>query len=229
MLHNNSYEHILSRACNQPQFLEPTYAATFFGALALRSGVNQLVDVNGNVLNQDQLIEMASSYGSSRERDRPYQVIDGLAILPVSGTLLHKYGYVQPRSGATGYDGIIARLNDAMSDPDVKAVMIDFDSPGGEAAGCFDCADQIRKYRDIKPIYGLCYDTMCSAAMALGSACTERWITRSGKAGSVGVLVAHTSYEKQLDDVGVDITLIHSGEFKVDGNPYQKLPKEVQG
>ena len=69
---------------------------------------------------------------------------------------------------------------------------------------------------------------MCSAAMAIGSACTERWITQSGVAGSVGVLVAHASYEKQLEDNGIEITLVHSGAHKVDGNPYESLPDAVK-
>ncbi|WP_052702659.1 S49 family peptidase [Pseudoalteromonas piscicida] len=228
MQHDNSYLHILSRACNQPQLLEPNYAATFFGSLSLRAGVNQLIDVNGNELKEQQLIELSSSFSSPRERDRPYQVVNGLAILPVSGTLLHKYGYIKPVSGATGYDGISARLNDAIADPNIKAIMLDIDSPGGEGAGCFDCANQIKKLREVKPIYALCYDTMCSAAMALASACTERWITQSGRAGSVGVVVAHSSIENKLKEEGVEITLIHSGDHKIDGNPYSKLPPEIR-
>ncbi|MBQ4836047.1 S49 family peptidase [Pseudoalteromonas luteoviolacea] len=228
MLHSTSYEHVLSRACNQPQFLEPTYATTFFSSLALRSGLNQLVSVNGDILDKDEMVAMTNSFSRGRDRERPYQVLDGLAVLPISGTLLHKFGYLQPRSGSTGYDGIIARINDAIHDPEIKAIMLDIDSPGGEAAGLFDCANQIKKLREIKPIYALCYDTMCSAAMAIGSACTERWITQSGRAGSVGVVVAHRSIEKKLEEDGVVITLIHSGKHKVDGNPYTNLPKEVR-
>ncbi|NRA78327.1 MAG: S49 family peptidase [Pseudoalteromonas sp.] len=227
-MNHNSFLNMLSRACNKAQFIEPNYASTFFSYLGLRAGASKLVNADGTELNADEMKEMASSFAPTRNRERSYEVRDGLAVLPVSGTLLHKYGYLQPRSGATGYDGIIARLNEAISDPEVKAVMLDFDSPGGEAAGCFDATQMIRKMRDIKPIYALCYDTMCSAAMALGSACTERWITQSGNAGSVGVVVAHANYEKHLENEGVEITLMHSGAHKIDGNPYESLSVEVK-
>jgi len=100
--------------------------------------------------------------------------------------------------------------------------------PHLQSPGCFDTAALIKELRVKKPIVALCYDTMCSAAMALGSQCTERWITQSGRIGSVGVLVAHSSYEKQLEEEGIEVTLIHSGSHKVDGNPYQKLPDEVR-
>lgn len=219
---------MLSRACNKAQFIEPTYASTFFSYLGLRAGASKLINIDGTELNIGEMKEMASSFTPTSTRERSYELVDGLAVLPVSGTLLHKYGYIRPRSGATGYDGILSRLSEAMDDPEVKAVMLDFDSPGGEAAGCFDATQMIRKMRDIKPIYALCYDTMCSAAMALGSACTERWITQSGVAGSVGVVVAHANYEKHLENEGVEITLMHSGAHKVDGNPYEALSSEVQ-
>lgn len=227
-MNQNSFLNMLSRACNKAQFIEPNYASTFFSYLGLRAGASKLVNVDGTELNADEMKEMASSFAPTRNRERSYEIQDGLAVLPVSGTLLHKYGYIQPRSGATGYDGIIARLNEAIADPEVKAVMLDFDSPGGEAAGCFDATQMIRKMRDIKPIYALCYDTMCSAAMALGSACTERWITQSGNAGSVGVVVAHANYDKHFENEGVEITLMHSGAHKIDGNPYESLSTEVK-
>lgn len=39
--------------------------------------------------------------------------------------------------------------------------------------------------------------------------------------------MAHASYEKQLEEAGVKVTLIHSGIRKTDGNPYQNLSAEV--
>lgn len=218
---------ILARACNQALFIEPNYANTFFSALCLKAGVSNLVSSEGQQLDASGMQQLASAY-DAKPRERPYRVYENVAVLPISGTLLHKYGYLQPASGATGYDGIAARLQAAIDDPSIDGILLDFDSPGGEVAGCFDTAALIKELRAQKPIVALCYDTMCSAAMALGSQCTERWITQSGRIGSVGVLVAHSSYQKQLEDEGIEITLIHSGSHKVEGNPYQKLPDEVR-
>ncbi|HBD5130484.1 TPA: head decoration protein [Escherichia coli] len=41
----------------------------------------------------------------------------------------------------TGYNGIIARLQQAASDPMVDGILLDMDTPGGMVAGAFDCAD----------------------------------------------------------------------------------------
>ncbi|TNM71405.1 S49 family peptidase, partial [Escherichia coli] len=80
--------------------------------------------------------------------------------------------------------------------------------PGGQAAGAFDCADMIYRLREQKPVWALCNDMACSAAMLLAAACTRRLVTQTAKIGSIGVMMAHTSYEKQLAQEGVDITLI---------------------
>lgn len=152
-----------------------------------------------------------------------------MAILPVSGSLVHKSGHLNPYSGMTGYDGIIARAANAFADPEVKGVLMDKDTPGGEVSGCFDTSRTIRQMADRagKPLWSLCHDMHCSAGMALASAAHRRLITQTGMAGSVGVVMAHTNVEKMLGENGVEVTLIHSGQHKVDGNPYERLSAEV--
>ena len=41
-------------------------------------------------------------------------------------------------------------------------------------------------------------------------------------------MMAHSNYGAALKTSGVEVTLIYSGDHKVDGNPYEKLPKEVR-
>lgn len=219
--------HMANRVLNTPLLMEPGYAKTFFSALAPRLGIGELCDFDGQVLNAEKLRLRAAGWESERPRNRPYQLIDGVAVLPVTGSLVHKFGYMEPSSGMTGYDGIVARVKAAIADEEVRGILLDMDSPGGEVTGCFDCADQIYQLRGTKPIWSLCYDMNCSAAMALASATDRRLITQTGIAGSVGVIMAHASYEKQLSEKGVKVTLIHSGSLKADGNPYKDLPEEV--
>ncbi|EAV9311989.1 S49 family peptidase, partial [Salmonella enterica] len=147
---------------------------------------------------------------------------------PVSGTLVHKLGGMRPFSGMTGYDGITARLQQAISDPEVTGVLLDIDSPGGQAAGAFDCADMIYRLGQQKPIWALMNDVACSGAMLLASACSRRLVTQTARIGSVGVVMAHTSYAGQLEQEGVEITLLYSGKHKTDLNPYQALPDDVR-
>ncbi len=226
-----NYPHLSARVLNTPLLVEPGYARVFFSALASRLGIVQLSDAEGEILTGEKLQVDLGSFGGRRDQSesRSYPVYNGVAVLPVSGSLVHKSGHLNPYSGMTGYDGIIARAANAFADPDVKGVLMDKDTPGGEVSGCFDTARTLRQLADAsgKQLWSLCHDMHCSAGMALASSAHRRLITQTGVAGSVGVVMAHTNVEKMLGENGVEVTLIHSGQHKVDGNPYESLSADV--
>ncbi|MAD44280.1 MAG: Clp protease ClpP [Oceanospirillaceae bacterium] len=226
--------HLSAKVFNRPLLVEPGYARVFFSALADRFGISRLVDIEGEVLAGHKLQEPAEGFRAEHDDvkcdSRPYFVHGGVAVVPVTGSLRHRYGHIQPYSGSTGYDGIIANMAQACADAGVKGVMFDNHTPGGEVSGCFDTVQTLRKMADAagKPLWSLCNDMNCSAGQALASAAHRRLITQTGIAGSVGVVMAHVSRAKQMDEMGVEVTLIHSGACKVEGNPYQALPDEVR-
>ncbi len=225
--------HIASMAFNEPLMLEPAYARVFFCALAGQLGITRLTDtVSGATLGAEQIAEPLALFGDDEEMGprtaRSYQITNGIAVLPVSGTLVSKTRSLQPYSGMTGYNGIIARLQQAMSDPGVDGILLDMDTPGGMVSGAFDCADIIARMRDIKPVWALANDMNCSAGQLIASAASRRLVTQTARTGSIGVMMAHSNYGAALKTQGVEVTLIYSGDHKVDGNPYEKLPKDVR-
>ncbi len=225
--------HIASMAFNEPLMLEPAYARVFFCALAGQLGITRLTDtVSGATLGAEQIAEPLALFGDDEEMgprpSRSYQITNGIAVLPVSGTLVSKTRSLQPYSGMTGYNGIIARLQQAMSDPGVDGILLDMDTPGGMVSGAFDCADIIARMRDIKPIWALANDMNCSAGQLIASAASRRLVTQTARTGSIGVMMAHSNYGAALKTQGVEVTLIYSGDHKIDGNPYEKLPKDVR-
>lgn len=222
--------HILSQATNAPLLLEPAYARVFFCALGRESGAASIqIPQNQESLDTLSMDAITGDYLSGGKRQaRFYQVVNGIAVLPVTGTLVHKLGGMRPFSGMTGYDGITARLQQAVSDPEVKGILLDIDSPGGQAAGAFDCADMIYRLGQQKPVWALANDITCSGAMLLAAACQRRLVTQTARIGSIGVVMAHTSYAGQLEQEGVEITLLYSGKHKTDLNPCQALPDDVR-
>ncbi|EPJ3550310.1 TPA: S49 family peptidase [Escherichia coli] len=222
--------HIIAAAFNEPLLLEPAYARVFFCALGREMGAASLSVPQQQVqLDAPGMLAETDEYMAGGKRPaRVYRVVNGIAVLPVSGTLVHRLGGMRPFSGMTGYDGIVACLQLAMADSQVRGVLLDIDSPGGQAAGAFDCADMIYRLRQQKPVWALCNDTACSAAMLLASACSRRLVTQTSRIGSIGVMMSHVSYAGHLAQAGVDITLIYAGAHKVDGNQFEALPAEVR-
>lgn len=219
---------IATRVLNKPLLLEAGYAQIFIASIADKLGVSTLINAEGEQFSGEQLVTLASSYlRADSDDNKPYQVVDGMAVIPVVGTLVNKSGYLRPMSGMTGYDGIRASIDFAINDPDVTGIMLDMNTPGGEVAGCFDLCDYIAEKREIKPIWAFANEMNASAGQAIAAACSRRLITQTAIAGSIGVIRGHVSYEKQLEESGRKVTLIIAGKHKADGNPYQDLPADV--
>ena len=113
-------------------------------------------------------------------------------------------------------------------DPDVTTIIHDHNSYGGEAAGCFELGADIRNSRGTKPIIAVVDSNSYSASYALSSAADKIVVTPSGGVGSVGVVAMHVDVSKMMEKFGVAITFIHSGDHKVDGNPYEELSADVK-
>ena len=204
----------------------PDSLSSVLSALTDRVGIEQLDQIDGVRLDQEGMRAFADNTPSRSER--PYSIDEGVAIVPLVGTLVQKSGSLRPRSGMTGYDGTEALLWQALDDPQVDSVLLDISSGGGELAGCLDLSDMIYEMRSIKPIYAFAGELAASAAYAIGSSASKLFLPRTGTVGSVGVVVAHKSIEGAMKEKGIKVTLIHSGDHKVDGNPYQDLPDDVK-
>lgn len=171
--------------------------------------------------------ELCAAYGlEGDEQRKPFAFSQGVAIIPVSGTLINRfgrsYGYV------TGYNFVRSQLSLALADDDVKGIVFDLNSYGGEAAGCFELSDEIYAARGQKPMLGVIDSNCYSACYAIGSALDRLIITPTGGAGSIGVVAMHVDMSGFLDRIGFAVTFIHSGEHKVDGHPFAPLPDEVR-
>ncbi|WP_429169479.1 S49 family peptidase [Aeromonas hydrophila] len=221
---------IMTRLFNTPLMIRPTEAQIIITAVSEQMGVGSLLDASsGKVIDLSGQVEQnAASFSERGARSRSYALVDGIAVLPISGTLAHKWGGLQPSCGVTGYDGIQARMNQALADPEVRGILLDTDTGGGGVAGAFDCTDIIARANKIKPVWSLCYDMHCSAGQLLVSGAGRRLITQTGIAGSIGVVIAHMDVSEMLKQTGRKVTLIHAGSNKVDGNPYEALPERVR-
>ena len=228
---------IAARAFNTPLLVEPSKAMAFLSGLGPRI-LGQQVEVAGSNMTSEvgsaALPPRASILaGGLPERlrqhgDAPYPVVDGIAVIEISGVLIHRGGWIGQSSGQTSYEGIAAQIDAATGDPAVRGIALEIDSFGGEVAGVFDLADRIRALRATKPVWAFVAEHAFSAGYALASQADRILLPRTGAVGSIGVVVMHADMSGQLDQDGMRVTLIHSGVHKVDGNPYTPLPDGVR-
>ncbi len=113
-------------------------------------------------------------------------VRDGVAILPMSGPLFRHANLFTQISGATSYGMLATDLRAAVDDPQVSAIVLNIDSPGGEVRGVNELAKQIKAVRGVKPIVAYVGGQACSAAYWLASACDEIVADEVSTVGSIG-------------------------------------------
>lgn len=157
------------------------------------------------------------------------QVQDGIAILPVLGTLVRRSSYIGAASGLTSYHDIEAMAEAAFADPMVKAVLLEIDSSGGEAGGVFDLAQRLRQLAQTsgKPLWAIADEAALSAAYAIACAADRIWLTRTAEVGSIGVVAVHVDESVADAKAGMTYTFLHAGAHKVDGHPHAPLPAPV--
>lgn len=173
----------------------------------------------------------ASAGGGRSFRNGGYMAGDGIAVLPILGTLIRRGSWLDAESGLTSYSMLSDAVTEIMHDPSVRGLMLELDSPGGEANGCFDLARFIRSASEAtgKPVWAHANEIAASAGYAIASAAAQIWIPTTGEVGSIGVLAAHVDVSEADKKAGVRWSYIHAGEEKVDGNSHEPLSDRARG
>ncbi len=155
---------------------------------------------------------------------KPFIYNDGIAVIPVHGILVNRFPYCW--GFITGYDFIRRQMNAALADEDVKLIVYDHDTPGGEAAGCDELAREIFASRAVKPSMALVNTSSCSGGFWLATPCTQVVCAPSGSVGSIGVYILTMNFAKFFAEAGIDFEFIKAGKFKTSGNMYEAMSDE---
>lgn len=222
--------HVSARAALSRLHMSVALMSAHYAPSALASDLKTMAGTDpdaGQVAFLKRRGEMCAAFGVNEDEQRkPFAFAQGIAIIPITGTLLNRfnwsYGFV------TGYNFIRAQLRLALADEDVKGIVFDVNSYGGECAGCMELADEIRASRLIKPSMAVVDSNAYSAGYALASAATRMVGIPSAGVGSIGVIAMHVDMSKMLEDWGIKITMMFESDHKADGNPYAPLPADVR-
>lgn len=158
-----------------------------------------------------------------------YEVRDGVAIIPVSGVLLNRYNFMGDGSPYTSYGALTREINRAAADTSIRAIVLAVSSPGGAADGILAPSVAIRDARARKPVTALVQGMAASGGYWLASQADEIVLADDmAQVGSIGVYTMHMDISGLLEDLGINVSVIHSGRNKVDGHPFAPLPDSVR-
>lgn len=205
---------LASRILDVPLMITQTKLNQILDVIGGRIGINKSVTIVQNSV---------SHPGPQAARQGGLNVFNGIAQIPIYGTLVHRTHGLSALSGMTSYASIRSQFNSALKNTDIHSILLEIDSPGGEVAGVFDLIDTIYNARGTKPIIAMINESGYSAAYGIASAADKVYLTRTAGSGSIGVIMLHVNRSEADKKAGVTYTPIYAGSKKIDGSPHAPL------
>lgn len=139
-----------------------------------------------------------------------------IAVIPVDGVI-----------AGSGSAGVITpqafrdKLNQALDDDSVKAIVLRVDSPGGTVAASEEISMYV-KAAD-KPVVVSVGDVDASGAYMVSSQADKIFALPGSAVGSIGVIIEIPNVAGLMDKLGVKFSVITAGKYKDAGSPYRAL------
>ena len=142
------------------------------------------------------------------------------------------YGAISQGSSSRSWDRgsqqISKRIRSLSADKDVKAIVLDINTPGGSVGSVQEIYSAIKraKAETKKPFVARFGEVSASGGYYVASAC-DLVVAHPGTiTGSIGVIFSVTNLEGLLKKVGVRSEAIKSGKFKDIGSPMREMTTE---
>lgn len=180
------------------------------------------------LLNTRIIGDMSREEIEARTGPAGYQQQASVAVLPLYGPIMHRSSAFTAFFGGTSVEKWGRAFDELVASERIGAIVLDVDSPGGTVDGVPELAERVRSARGTKPIVAVSNTFMASAAYWIASAADEIVVAPSGEVGSIGIWSMHVDISGWLEKWGEKVTLISTGKYKMEGNPYEPLSEEAR-
>ena len=153
-----------------------------------------------------------------------YEIIDGVAVVPISGVLGKRMSNFEKSCGGCDYDDITAVVKMIDDDPAIKAAVFDYDSPGGNVTGLREAAQAVKQIN--KPSVAYTELVAASAAYYLMCGSDAVYTAYSSQVGCIGTIMSFLDLSKYYENAGAKVEVISSGIHKGAGIPGTSLTEE---
>lgn len=166
-----------------------------------RDGLNIALAIAGRISVESAVEGIRSE---KLEYTRNVGIRDGVAIIPIEGTIFRYADFFTNYSGGCTVENLARDFKSALDNPKVFAIMFEINSPGGEVTGVSELAEMIFAARGQKPMTARVGGMMCSAALWIGTAAGDVRIDDTARIGSIGVMTAFLDNRKWMDMNGLE-------------------------
>ncbi len=126
-----------------------------------------------------------------------------VAVLNVIGPLFRRANLFTALSGATSYEVLRRDLQVAVDDTSLTAILLNIDSPGGDANGVDELAQAITAARAVKPVIAYVGGMAASGGYWIAAAAGEIVVSDTALLGSIGAVLSITDKRARDEASGV--------------------------
>ncbi len=151
---------------------------------------------------------------------------EGAAVVKVRGVIQEsgESGFMSRQNSASS---IAKKIRDLADKKEVKALLLDINSPGGTVASVQDIYNAILFFKSKKkPVVALFRDVAASGGFYIAMA-ADRIVAQPGTmTGSIGVIMQANNVEGLFDKLGIKVMPVKSGKHKDIGSAYRPMTEE---
>lgn len=143
--------------------------------------------------------------------------------------VVHIDGAITP-TGAASAKRIVPAIEKAFTYPNVKAVVVSIDSPGGAAAEAeriYRAIENLRKKHD-KPVVAIINNVAASAAYMIALHTDRIYAAKYSLVGSIGTMIDGWDVHKAMERLDVSQRVYASGRLKSMLSPFLPMSKEAE-
>jgi len=151
---------------------------------------------------------------------------NSIAIVPLYGVITSQVGsptFLNPSTGISS-TYIIKKIDELNKDENVKGIIFEIDSPGGEVVASQEIADAVKKLN--KPNYAVIRSTGASGGYWIASATDKIFASPMSITGSIGVIGSYLEFSGLMEKYGIDYERFVTGKYKDMGSPFKDVPED---
>ena len=144
-----------------------------------------------------------------------------MILVGFSGTKIEKSGVnlaeIKLSGAIMDESAILKEIYSIQDDKNIKAVLLNINSPGGAFAPSFEISNAIKELNKEKPVIAYASGTMASGSYLSGVWANKIYANKGSFIGSIGVIMQGYNIEELASKIGIKDQVVKAGEFKEAG------------
>jgi len=149
-----------------------------------------------------------------------------VAVIPIKGFISMDSSGSSFGIASASAKEVVEYIQDAASDPGIKAIIFEINSPGGSTVAPEEISKAIRKAN--KTTVAVITEVGASSAYWIASATDRIFASRMSLTGSIGTIISYLEFEGFMEDHNITYRRLVSGKYKDLGSPFKEMTSEEE-